>query len=541
VPDIQSALPNDVNGLKALIFNLKTNQESYERELQERDEEIRNRDEEIRYRDEEIRYRDEEIERLKEINLLLRIAKYASSQSERDINQLEFFNEAELENEIAEKSSRIQVKAHTKSKPKRKPLPDNLPREKVVIALPENQRQCSCGCQLKEIGSETSEKLDMIPAQFKVIQTTRMKYSCSNCDLAPIRAPLPPEIIPKSNATPGLLASIAVSKYADALPLYRQEKIFARHGIDLPRSTTSSWMVKCGQAVIPLINLAWDEMISESYLQMDETRLQVLKEPGKKPTSKSWMWTTARAGPKPIIIFEYDPTRSKSVPNRLLEGFEGYLQCDGFASYNEFCKRPRVIRVGCGYHIRRKFKEAAKVTKKKKKKGLAQEVVNRFKLIFEIEEIAREQELSSEERYALRHKEAKPLLLDLKRWLDEKAKTILPKGKLGKAIQYARNEWENFIRYLDDGRLEIGTIFVENKIRPVALGRRNWLFCDTVGGANASAGLYSLVETAKANDLNPYKYLKHIFEELPKARSADDYEKLLPWKIENESLKNGGF
>jgi transposase len=527
VPDIQSPLPNEVNALKALVLSLRTSQDNHDVELKKRDTEIRERD--------------DVIERLKEINRLLRLAKYASSQSERDINQLEFFNEAELGNKIREETNKVYVKAHTKSKPKRKPLPKELPREKVVIELPEHERQCPCGCKLKEIGSEISEKLDMIPMQFKVIQTIRMKYGCPGCDSPPRRAALPPELIPKSNATPGLLASIAVSKYADALPLYRQEKIFARHGIDLPRSTTSHWMVKCGDAVTPLINLAWDELLSETYLQMDETRLQVLKEPGKKPTTQSWMWTTARAGPKPIIIFEYDPTRQKSVPNRLLEGFEGYLQCDGYAGYDDICKKSGVIRVGCGYHIRRKFKQAAKVTKNKKKKGLAQDVVDRFKSIFEIEEVARERELSAEERYILRQKEAIPLLEDLKRWLDEKAKTILPKGKLGKAIQYASNEWGNFIRYLDDGRLEIGTIFIENKIRPVALGRRNWLFCDTIGGANASAALYSLVETAKANGLNPYKYLKYVFENIPKAKTVEDYERLLPWSVDKEGLKNGGF
>jgi len=531
--DTQTSLPNEVDALKALIFS---NQENYKSEL-------KIRDEELRLRNQELRERDEEIERLKEITRLLRLAKYASSQSERDNNhhQLEFFNEAEIESEIAEKSEKVHVKAHTKSKPKRKPLPENLPREQVRIELPEDQRQCACGCKLKEIGSEKSEKLDMIPARFKVIETLRMKYGCPKCDKPPTRAPLPAELIPKSNATPGLLASIAVSKYADALPLYRQEQIFARHGIDLPRSTTSYWMVRCGEALIPLINLGWDELLSENYLQMDETRIQVLKEAGKKPTTQSWMWTTARAGPKPIIIFEYDPTRSKSVPNRLLDGFEGYLQCDGYGGYDEICSKSKITRVGCGYHIRRKFKEAAKVSEKRKKKALAQEVVERFKVIFKIEELARERALTPEARYTFRQEKAKPLLEDLKKWLDEKAKLILPKGKLGKAIQYARNEWENFIRYIDDGRLEIGTIFVENKIRPVALGRRNWLFCDTVKGAHASAALYSLIESAKANDLNPYKYLKHVFTEIPKAKTVDEYEKLLPWKITDVSLKNGGL
>jgi len=518
--DFHSPLPDDVNALKNLISILQVD---HARALKDREREIRQRD--------------EEIERLKEINRYLRLAKYATSQSEKSKdkpqNQFELFNEAELLEAIEElvRKSKIEVKGYRRGKPKRKPLPAHLPREEVILELSEEEKTCSCGCSMREIGEETSEKLDVIPRQLKVIRTRRKKYACPKCKGVLRRALLPPCPIPKSNATCGLLASIAVSKYADCLPLYRQEQIFLREGIDLPRATMASWIMKCGELATPLINLCWDELISESYLQMDETKVQVLKEPGKKPTTHSWMWTSARAGPRPIVIFEYDPTRSKSVPNRLLEGFSGYLQCDGYSSYDEFCENENVIRVGCGYHIRRKFKEASKVIQDPKKKGLAREMVDLFKPLFKVEEIARKENLSVVQRYVLRQKKSKPILEEMKTWLDEKAEKILPKGKLGQAIQYARNEWENFIRYVEDGRLEIGTIFVENKIRPFAVGRRNWLFCDTQKGAHASAALYSLVETAKANGLNPYTYLKFIFEKLPTAQTVDDFEDLLPWNV----------
>lgn len=514
--DDLSSLPDDVSALKALVLTFRSQQENYQVEL---------------------RKRDEELERMREIVRLLRLAKYASSQSEKhrgqNPEQFDLFNEAELYQAIAEKQSSMKtpIRGYQRGSPKRKPLPANLPRQEIVLALSEEERICSCGCFMREIGQETSEKLDVIPQQLKVIRTIRKKYACSTCKGSLKRAPLPPDPIPKSNATPGLLASIAVSKYADSLPLYRQEQIFLRQGIDLPRSTMAHWMVKCGDLVTPLLNLAWDELLSDSYLQMDETKVQVLKEPGKKSTTLSWMWTTARAGPKPIVIFEYDPSRSKAVPHRLLAGFTGYLQCDGYASYDDFCQTPKVIRVGCGYHIRRKFHEAMKVTQDQKQSGLAHDMLELWKPVFEIEERAREEKLSPQARYELRKKEAKPQLEIIKTWLDEKAKTILPKGKLGQAIQYARNEWRNFIRYLEDGRLEIGTIFVENKIRPFAVGRRNWLFCDTQQGAHASAALYSLVETAKANDLNPYAYLKYILAKIPTAQTVDDFEALLPWHV----------
>jgi len=513
--DLHSSLPDDISALKALVLVLRTDHKR------------------------EIRKRDEEIERLKEINRFLRLAKYASSQSEKSKdkppNQFELFNEAELLETLEDLvgKSKIEVKGYRRGSPKRKPLPAHLPREEVIFDLTEEEKTCSCGCRMREMGEETSEKLDVIPRQVKVIRTRRKKYACPQCTGQLKRAPLPPEAIPKSNASPGLLASITVSKYADSLPLYRQEQIFLREGIELPRATMASWMIQCGDLATPLINLFWDELLADTYLQMDETKVQVLKEPGKKPTTHSWMWTTARAGPNPIVIFEYDPTRSKRVPKRLLEGFKGYLQCDGYVAYDEFCQNPGVIRVGCGYHIRRKFKEASKVIQDPKKKGLAQEMVDFFKSLFKIEEMARKEQLSPQARYHLRQAKSQPILEEMKTWLDEKAQKVLPKGKLGQAIQYARNEWANFIRFLWDGRLEIGTIYIENKIRPFAVGRRNWLFCDTQKGAHASSALYSLVETAKANGLNPYTYLKLIFEKIPAAQTIDDFEALLPWNVNN--------
>jgi transposase len=264
----------------------------------------------------------------------------------------------------------IDVPAHqrprTRGKPKRKPLPENLPREVIDVKIPESDRVCSHDGQLMvEIGEEISEQLDMIPAHLRVLRTSRKKYACpGQCPGAIKTAPVTPQAIPKSMAAPGLLASIAVSKYSDHLPLYRQEAIFARSGIELSRATMGSWMIRCGDLVTPLINLLNDELIASPYLHADETKVQVLKEDGRRPEALSWMWVVARQGREPIVVFTYEKTRSGSVPKRLLEGFIGYLQADGYGGYNLVCSQPGVTRLGCMMHVRRKFFEAQVSSKK---------------------------------------------------------------------------------------------------------------------------------------------------------------------------------
>lgn len=271
-----------------------------------------------------------------------------------------------------------------------------------------------------------------------------------------------------------------------------------------------------------------DQILDSGYVQCDETRVQVLNEKGKPAESQSYMWVEARMGPQPLILYEYDPSRSSKVPKRLLEGYQGYLQVDGYEGYNRVCQNPRVLRVGCAAHIRRKFFEASEASKQQ---GVGNKGLKFFHPLYQIEKEAREKKLSFSDRYDLRQKQAKPLIEEMKRWLDDIHLKITPQLASGKAVQYALGQWAYWTRYLEDGLLEIDNHFIEGKIRPFALGRKNGLFSATVDGANASATLYSLIETTKTAGLNPYDYLKKIFEVLPLARSLEDFEALLPYTL----------
>jgi len=485
----------DINNLKA--------------EIARQNEEINTYLQTITKQTEQLEHYKKESDRLKEIIIMLRKSKYAPSSEKIDFSQAGFFDEAENDSSKGEES-RQEVKTYTRGKPKRKPLPDFLPREERVIELSEEERICkNDGHRLKEIGSEVSEKLDIIPAQIKVIRIIRKKYACPICEDGVITAKLDPQAIPKSIATAGLLAFIAISKYCDALPLYRIEGILQRFGACISRGSLANWMIRISELFRPLLNLLNEELLSSNYVSCDETPVQVLKEPGKKATSKSYMWVRCRSGPgvKPIILFDYDQSRSGKVPVQLLEGFEGYLQVDGYTGYNEISQKPRVMRVGCLAHVRRKFVDALKASKKSKSKS--EQAVGWIRKLYKIEkEIS---ELSTEQRYAIRQEKSVPILQELKNWINGMMHKVLPKSELGKALLYTKNEWENIIRYVEDGCLNIDNNRVENAIRPFAVGRKNWLFCDSVAGANASASIYSLIETAKANGHEPYSYLELVW------------------------------
>ena len=387
--------------------------------------------------------------------------------------------------------------------------------------------------------SEISEQLDIVPAQVRVLRHVRKKYACPHCQLGVKTAPLPPQPLPKTMASPGLSAHIAVAKYQDALPLHRQEHILQRIGLDLPRATLAAWMIKLGIWIQPLINLLQDVLLGYNVLQMDETTLQVLKEPAKLPQSNSYLWVR-RGGPPhlPVILFDYDPSRSQAVPLRLLDGYRGYLQVDGYDGYNAVGLRSDIVLVGCMAHARRKFDEAVKAQgvdrDNPEKIRKAMEGLRYLQALYRIERECKGS--SSEERYSVRQQKAKPLFETLRASLDAALPTVAPQSMTGKALTYLHNQWPKLIRYLDDGRLSIDNNRVENAIRPFVIGRCNWLFSDTVRGAQSSANLYSLIETAKANGLEPYAYLRHLFTELPKAQTLEQIEALLPFHAKTQQL-----
>jgi len=477
--------------------------------------------------------KDGQIERLREQNALLlqRLFGRKSEQSSDPNSPLEMFNEAESLAEAAPEASADEVEeevvAPARRRGKRKPLPAELPRIEVIHALPEHELTCTCGCCKHAIGEETSEQLDIVPMQIRVIKHIRKVYACRACEAAPVTADKPAQLIEKSMASPGVLAMLLTTKYVDGLPLHRFEKVLSRHGVEIPRQTLARWVIQCGAQMQPLLNLMRDRLLESPVIHCDETRVQVLKEPDRDPSSHSWMWVQTGGPPdKPVILFDYSTRRAQEVPSRLLEGYRGYLMTDDYAGYNALAAQPGIERQGCWAHARRKFVEAQQV-QPKGKTGRADQALAWINRLYAIERELREAD--DEQRRRGRQQQSLPILAQLKTWLDKTRPQVTAQNALGKAVNYLASNWSRLIRYTEAGYLPIDNNRAERAIRPFVIGRKAWLFSDTPKGATASAQLYSLVETARANGQEPYAWLRHILERLPAAQSVEDYEALLPW------------
>jgi transposase len=398
--------------------------------------------------------------------------------------------------------------------------------------LPTADKICACGCTKICIGEEASEQLDIIPAVVQVLVHARKKYVCKACEGGVQTAALPQQPLPKSNASAGLLAHVVVAKYQDGLPLYRMETVFKRMGIHLPRNTLANWMIKCSELLQPLYNLLNDRLLDSGYIHMDETRVQVLKEPDKPAESLSYMWVR-RTGDRehPIILFDYASRRRSAVAESLLSGYQGYLQTDDYAGYNRVCAQANITQLGCWAHARRKFIDAQKVAVSQKGKvSKADMAITLIQGLYAIEATIKDD--SREQKYQTRQEKSLPHLNKLRTWLDKALQQTLPKGKTGEALAYLHKNWNKLTAYITDGRLNIDNNPVENAIRPFAIGRKNWLFSDSQRGAKASALLYSIIETAKANGLEPYAYLRTVLMRLPQCENVEEIEKLLPDAIE---------
>jgi transposase len=442
----------------------------------------------------------------------------------------------------------IVIAAHARKKRGRKALPKDLPRIDIIHDLSEEEKQCGCGQHKDCIGQDVSEKLDFIPARLQVERHIRLKYACKSCegveDDGPTVtiAPPPVQLIPKSNSTAGLLAHIAVSKFADGLPLYRQQNIFGRLGIDLPRAVMAKWMVKAAICCAGLIDLLREDIRSGPLIGIDETPLQVLNEAGRDNTTKSYMWVF-RGGPpdSPILLYQYQRTRSGRVALEFLNDYNGYIQSDDFSGYDHLDQNPNIVHLGCWAHSRRKFVKVVKVRKKHRSKrtnpkSLADEALDYIGNLYQIEKEAKRRQLDTVGIYQLRQEKSKPLLDKFKGWLETKRPLTPPKGLLGRAISYTLSNWKKLLIYLEDGRLRPDNNLVENAIRPFVVGRKNWLFAGSPDGAKASATFFSLIETAKANGLEPYAYLRHIFRKLPLAQTKQDLKDLLPQNIDPATI-----
>ncbi|MES2661794.1 MAG: IS66 family transposase [Pseudomonadota bacterium] len=461
----------------------------------------------------------------------LRLAKQHrfGKSSEKNILQGDLFDEAgiELPEEATEE---FEVKTHARKKhPVRKPIPADLPREVIIHDVSESEKICDCGSALVKIGEQISEQIKYIPAQLSVIQHVRPKYACKPCQEHVKIAKMPTLLLPKSIATPELVAHIIISKYMDHLPLYRQEAIWQRIGIDMPRSSLCGWILKVAELCDPLIQLLQKEIITHDYIQADETTLQVLNEAGRANTAKSYMWIYQGGDIKhPAVVFDYQETRGGYHAQAFLKGFKGYLQTDAYSGYNFTDQYDEIIALGCMAHARRPFSDLVKISKKT---GLATEGIHYFQRLYAIEKYARENKLSHDERYELRKLKAPPILDTFKKWLETHLTKVPKQHRLGQGIQYVLKHWNELTAYLKDGRLEIDNNFVENLIRPLALGRKNWLFAGSPSGAKAAAVFYSLIATCQLNNVEPYQYLCKMLHQIHFCETGFDFEKLLPQKI----------
>ncbi len=405
----------------------------------------------------------------------------------------------------------------------RQRLPQSLERRRVVYDLPEQERQCpECQGVLRHIGEEISERLEYVPASLHVIEEVCRKYACpKGCTVVTAEKPVAP--IDKGLPGPGLLAHVAVSKYGDHLPLYRQEAIFARQGVELSRQTMCRWMRECAELAHPLVDLMKRRVLSSKAVQTDDTPVAVL-DPELPHTRTGRIWTYVGDPEHPYTVYDYTPNRSRAGPDAFLKGFRGYLQADAYSGYDEIYKDAGrgVTEVACWAHARRKFFEAQSSDLMRSTVVLAY-----VHLLYEVEHEARDQCLKADERRALRQARSKPILADIKAYLERERPKVLPKSPEGQAISYTLSNWAALERYSEDGDLEIDNNGAERSLRGVAVGRKNWMFFGSDNGGRTAAVLTSLVATCKRHHMDPFAYLRDVFERI-NAHPKNRLEELLP-------------
>jgi len=467
--------------------------------------------------------------------------------SAHDDEQHRMFNEIEAslpQNISKSQMEAIAVNGHSRKKGGRAPLPDHLPRTEIIHDITDDEKHCACGADLVRIGEETCEKLSIIPPQIFVERHIRPQYACKRCEGSgdesrpSVRiAPMPEQLLPKSLANAALLAYLLTAKFVDGLPFYRIENILKRMSVELSRETMCTWAMRIAQHrnMRRLMALLRSLLMKGPLIGCDETTLQVLNEPGRANTLKSFMWLL-RGGPsgKPVLWFSYLPGRTTKWLQRFLRRFNGYFQSDGYSGYDEIGRRKGIIHLGCWAHARRHFSDLLRVSPESEaaKNGLS--LIGR---LYEIERIAREKKLSPDQIFFLRQAEAKPVLDEIKSWLDQIAPEAAPRTALGIAVHYALGQWTKLIRYIDDGHVTIDNNLVENGIRPFVLGRKAWLFSGCPRGAHASATLFTLIENAKANGLEPYAYLRFLLENLNGSKTRAELTALLPQFVDPSALK----
>lgn len=412
-------------------------------------------------------------------------------------------------------------------------IPDNLARVRIEYTLPDLTCPCGCGRQLYKIGEVITEQLEVIPAKIFVLQHVRFKYAgCLHQDKVITQA-MPNQPIDKGFAGPGLLADVLIKKYDDHLPLYRQAEILERHDIKIARSTLGDWVMQCADLLQPLVAAMKPTLLASPKLHTDDTTVPVLTKQGATKTGRIWVYCGCQPD---CVIYEYTTTRQQKWAAEFLKDYQGYLQADAFPGYDPLYHTKNIIEVACMAHARRKFHEIVKVTEKitGASNGIAHTAISYIGQLYQIETKIRD--LDAEHKRAWRKKLTKPILKNYKRFLLTHSKVVLPKSPIGSAINYTLNNWVALTRYLGNGMLDIDNNRAERLMKPIAIGRKNYLFAGSDRGGHAAATIYSLIESCKLNNINPYDYLRDVLTKLPNTKNCD-IQSLLPYIWQPQAAK----
>lgn len=443
-----------------------------------------------------------------------------------------------VEEEAPEVAGTTETITYTRAKKGtgRKVLPQSLPYVEQVHDLSNEEKQCGCGCTLTHIGDDITEQLDVVPQMtFRVVHI-RKKYACKDCEETILTAKRPRQPIPKSIASPGLLAAVIDAKFNRHMPLYRQEAMFSESNISVTRGTLSNWMIKSANLLTPLVKLMEDGIQNHDVAYADETSLQVLKEKERLPTQKSYMWLFIGGPPdKRAFVYQYHPSRTHQIPFDFFADFKGYLHADCYKAYVALGKQEHVHHVACWAHARRYFVDVAKSTKKE---GLAHQVVKLIGKLYQLERKLKDENASYAQTFMRRVKDARPILAQIEKLLDDAQLKVPPKSPLGVALHYSLTHWNALNHYLYDGRLEIDNNRSERAIKPFVIGRKNWLFHGNDIGARAGSILFSLIETCKQHQVEVFSWLKYVLGNIHQAETAEQLENLLPYNIDRQLLNS---
>jgi transposase len=422
-----------------------------------------------------------------------------------------------LEAPDAEEAGKPSKRGHGRRLP-----PANMPCERVEILPPESERRCEpCGCDKEKIGEDVTSKIDYVPASLVRRDTARIKLACPKCQIGVAIAALPETVIPKGEAGEGLIAHVIVSKYADHLPLHRQEAILARQGVEFDRSTMCDWVAAVAKAAEPVANVIRNEVLASGRVNFDDSPVKVQDKTLKGRTAQGRFWTLVGGGGD--VAYAFTPDRSSKGPIEIFKMFRGYIQADAYSGHDALFRDGTRIEVGCMAHVRRYFFEAKDSAAKE-----AAHALTIIQMLYRIEADAREEGADPDRIKALRQERSKPLLLALHEWLVAQERVVLPKSPIGQAIGYALKQWDALNRYLDDGHLNIDNNAAERALRMVAIGRKNWLYCGSYAGGHRAAVIYTLIANCKVHRLDPFAYLRELLRRLPHAASDGDYAALTP-------------